>query len=66
MWRQVVASVPPEDLAEATGLLSTVLGFGKDVLARAYVSLASQRHVPSLDLTALFAGTQPRRERPNT
>ena len=60
MWRHVVASAPPEDLAEATGLLSTVLGFGKDVLARAYVSLASQRHVPSLDLTALFAGTQPR------
>ena len=59
-WRHVVASAPPEELAEATGLLSTVLGFGKDVLARAYVSLASKRHVPSLDLTALFAGTQPR------
>ncbi len=32
-WRQVVAYAPPEDLAEATGLLSTVPGFGKDVLA---------------------------------
>jgi hypothetical protein len=57
MWRRVVAAAAPENLAEATGLLSTVLGFGKDALARTYVSLASRRHVPSLDLTALFAGT---------
>ncbi|MEO6998503.1 MAG: hypothetical protein ABI112_10510 [Terracoccus sp.] len=58
MWRQIVASAAPEELAEATGLLNTVLGFGKDVLARTYVSLASQRHVGSLDLRAMFAGTQ--------
>jgi hypothetical protein len=62
MWRHLVASAPREDLAEATGLLSTVLGFGKDVLARTYVSLASKRHVRSLDLSALFAGTQARPE----
>jgi hypothetical protein len=58
MWRRVVAGVPPEDLAEAVGLLSTILGFGKDALARRYVSLASERHVPTLDLTALFAGAE--------
>lgn len=58
MWRRIVESAAPEDLAEATGLLNTVLGFGKDVLARTYVSLASRRHVRSLDLTAMFAGTQ--------
>jgi hypothetical protein len=58
MWRRLVAIVPPQDLAEAVGLLSTVLGFGKDVLARRYVALASQRHVPTLDLSALFAGTE--------
>ena len=46
MWRELVAGVPPQDLAEAVGLLSTILGFGKDALARRYVSLASQRHVP--------------------
>ena len=40
------------------GLLSTILGFGKDALARRYVSLSSQRHVPTLDLSALFAGTE--------
>lgn len=58
MWRRVVDGVPPAELAEAIGLLSTILGFGKDVLARTYVSLASHRRVPSLDLTALFAGAQ--------
>jgi len=58
MWRRVAADVPPADLAEAIGLLSTILGFGKDALARRYVSLATQRHVPSLDLSALFDGTE--------
>lgn len=57
MWRRVIAVAPPEELAEAIGLLSTVLGFGKDALARRYVSLASRRHVPTLDLSAMFAGT---------
>lgn len=57
MWRRVVAVEPAEDLAEAIGLLSTVLGAGKDSLSREYVSLASSRHVTSLDLSTLFAGT---------
>ena len=57
MWRHVVDGVPSADLPEAVGLLSTILGVGKDALARRYVSLASQHHVPSLDLSALFAGT---------
>ena len=56
MWRRVVSTAPPCDLAEAVGLLSTVLGYGKDAVARKYLSLACQRHVPSLDLSALFAG----------
>lgn len=57
MWRHLIQVVPQAELAEAIGLLSTVLGAGKDALARTYVSLASQRHVPSLDLSALFEGT---------
>lgn len=57
MWRHVVSTSAPDELAESIGLLSTVLGAGKDALAREYVSLASQRHVPSLDLSALFRGT---------
>jgi hypothetical protein len=57
MWHHVVAGVPTGELVESLGLLSTVLGVGKDALARTYVSLASQEHVPSLDLRALFGGT---------
>ncbi|HET9656258.1 MAG TPA: hypothetical protein VFP72_12955 [Kineosporiaceae bacterium] len=56
MWRQVVAALPPDRLAEGIGLLGTVLGAGKDALARTYVELAAQRRVPSLDLSALFQG----------
>ncbi len=56
IWRRVVAAMRADELAEALGLVGTVLGFAKDVVARRYVSLASQRHVPSLDLTTLFSG----------
>lgn len=56
MWKRVVSAKDPCDLAEAIGMLSTVLGYGKDVVARKYLSLACKRHVPSLDLTSLFAG----------
>ncbi len=57
MWRRVTAKVEPDALAESLGLLTTVLGVGKDALARTYVSLASHEHVQSLDLRALFRGT---------
>jgi hypothetical protein len=56
MWHRIVDAVPTDELPEAIGLLSTVLGFAKDTLARTWVSLATKRHVPSLDLSALFAG----------
>jgi hypothetical protein len=49
--------VGPARRAESLGLLTTVLGAGKDALARSYVSLASRQHVPSLDLRALLEGT---------
>jgi hypothetical protein len=56
MWRRVVSAEPVDDIAESIGLLTTVLGYGKDTVARKYLSLAMKRHVPSLDLSALFAG----------
>ncbi len=56
IWEQVVASVPHAELAESLGLVGTVLGAGRDALARTYVSRASQQHVTSLDLSALFRG----------
>jgi len=56
IWHVVLAQVPADDLLEAAGLVGTILGAGKDALARTWVSLATSRHVPSLDLTALFEG----------
>lgn len=56
IWAQVIAAVPPDRLAEALGLVGTVLGAGRDALAAAYVSMATHQHVASLDLSALFRG----------
>lgn len=58
IWTQALAELEPSQLAEALGLVTTILGAGKDALARRYVSLAADTHAPSLDLRALFAGTQ--------
>lgn len=56
-WTRVLQGLDSSEFAEALGLVSTVLGAGKDALARRYVSLAANTHAPSLDLRALFAGT---------
>ena len=58
IWKMILKEVPPTELAEALGLVSTVLGIGKDTLARRYVSLASKSKVPSLNLQSLFTGTE--------
>ena len=57
-WTRTVRELPPEEFAEAIGLVGTVLGATKDALARTYVSLATRSHVPSLDLTKLFDGAE--------
>lgn len=56
IWNHIVRDVPPGQLGESLGLVSTVLGAAKDSLARAYVSLAGRTKAPSLDLSALFEG----------
>jgi hypothetical protein len=58
VWWRILKNLPPADQAEALGLAGTVLGAGKDALARKYVSLATQTHTPSLNLQALFSGTE--------
>ena len=58
IWVRILKNISPNELAEALGLISTVLGAGKDTLARTYVSLASKTKAPSLNLQSLFAGTQ--------
>ena len=56
-WSCVMRELDSSELAEAIGLISTVLGAGKDALARRYVSRAADTHVTSLDLRTLFGGT---------
>ena len=56
LWSMLCARLRPEQHAFALGLVGTVLGAAKAELAREYVSLASQTHVQSLDLSALFSG----------
>jgi hypothetical protein len=58
IWSRVLAELEPSQFAESLGLVSTVLGAAKDALARRYVSLATNAHAPSLNLQALFAGTE--------
>jgi hypothetical protein len=57
-WGCVFTELQPRQFAEALGLVSTILGAAKDALAREYVSLATNRRAPSLDLQALFAGRE--------
>jgi hypothetical protein len=58
IWTRAVAILAPGELAQTLGLVSTALGCGKDALARKYVSLATRTHAPSLDLRALFSGSE--------
>jgi hypothetical protein len=56
LWQRILSGLPADQYAEALGLVSTVLGAGKDALARSYVSLASKSRAPSLNLEGLFTG----------
>lgn len=58
IWQNILRDLEPADYAEALGLVSTVLGAGKDALARQYVSLASKSKSPSLNLHSLFTGLE--------
>lgn len=54
LWNRVTKQIASENLGEALGLISTVLGAGKEELALSYVSLASKTRTPTLNLTELF------------
>jgi len=58
IWTHIIKELAPEEYAEALGLISTVLGTGKDTLARRYVSLASRTKASSLNLQSLFTGME--------
>jgi hypothetical protein len=58
IWTHILKELSPGDYAQALGLVSTILGVGKDTLARRYVSLASKTKAPSLNLQSLFTGSE--------
>ena len=58
MWRRIVAVEDGAELLTSVGMLSSILGAGKDALARVYVHLASYRHAPHVDVAALYGGTE--------
>ncbi|MFN7965082.1 MAG: hypothetical protein U0V87_05275 [Acidobacteriota bacterium] len=57
IFKRVLDRLQPQDAVDAIGLVGTVLGLGKDALARRYVALAAHVKAPSIDYRALFAGT---------
>jgi hypothetical protein len=58
IWRAILDGCPATAHGAALGVVATILGAAKDRLASTYLSRATERHVPTLDLTALFGGTQ--------
>lgn len=58
LWLRILKQLPAAEQGEALGLVGTVLGAGKDALARKYVSMATRTRTPSLNLEALFSGTE--------
>ena len=60
IWLQVLADLEPTEFFEAMGLVSTLLGVGKDALARTYASLATGSPVPSLALREMIEETNGR------
>jgi len=57
IWKQIIKNLQPEDLAEALGIISKVLGAGKSCLSRTYVSLSNKTKHPTFNQSALFKGT---------
>jgi len=57
IWSRMLHELDAADFARGLGMVSTVLGMGKDALARTWVGLATRSHAPSLNWRALFGGT---------
>ncbi len=58
IWQHILRELPSGEYAEALGLISTILGAGKDALARKYVSLAMKGNPANFNLQSLFSGTE--------
>ena len=58
IWNYIFKEIKPEKLRDYLGLVTTILGAGKDHLARTYVFLATKIKTPSLNLQNLFSGSE--------
>lgn len=54
IWKNILKKMNPENFGEVLGIISTILGAGKESLALTYVSLAGKRKTSTLDLSKLF------------
>lgn len=58
IWQKIFKEIKPEKLAESLGLVSTILGAGKDNLARTYVALATKTKASTINLQNLLSGSE--------
>lgn len=58
IWQHILRELPAGQYAEALGLISTILGAGKDALARRYVAMAMKGNTATFNLQSLFSGTE--------
>ena len=56
IWNIIIKEAESKNFAEYLGLVSTVLGTGKESLAILYVSLSGNKKIKSLNLIELFKG----------
>lgn len=64
VWHQILRGLRPTQFAETAGMVGAILGIGKDIVARAYVSFATDPTRPTVDVAVLFGGTEGERIEP--
>ena len=58
IWQLIFKNIRADKLAESLGLVSSILGAGKDNLARNYVALATKTKVSTINLQSLLSGSE--------
>ena len=58
LWKRILSSVGPENIAHSLGLVNAIFGMAKDNLARTYVSLATSRETHPLNINEYLCNTE--------
>jgi hypothetical protein len=56
LWKRILSSIEPDELAHALGMVNAIFGMSKDVLARTYVSLATDTETPHKGIDEILDG----------